>query len=95
MCVISPTFADNPSKTDSCPQVFITNRACAFLAILADALLLAITWRVLAPSGQRGDSLRSKGLVYIMMRDGLSNVHSSVPIQANATCFQERSTSCE
>ncbi|KAM5543986.1 hypothetical protein V8D89_002603 [Ganoderma adspersum] len=49
---------------------FITNRACAFLAVLADALLLAITWRVLAPSGQRGVSLKSKGLVYIMLRDG-------------------------
>ncbi|PIL26965.1 hypothetical protein GSI_10103 [Ganoderma sinense ZZ0214-1] len=61
---------DDTSKTDPSPQVFITSRAFAFLAVLADVLLLAITWRVLAPSGQRGANLKSKGLAYIMFRDG-------------------------
>ena len=53
-------------------QVFVTTRVCAVLAILADALLLAITWRVLGPSGRGAISFRGKGLVYIMLRDGSS-----------------------
>ncbi|PIL26953.1 hypothetical protein GSI_10091 [Ganoderma sinense ZZ0214-1] len=55
---------------DSTPGDLTLIHAFAFLTVLADALLLAITWRVLAPSGQRGANLKSKGLVYIMFRDG-------------------------
>ncbi|KAM5537557.1 hypothetical protein V8D89_008770 [Ganoderma adspersum] len=45
-------------------------RVCAVLAILADALLLTISWRVLGPSGRDGVSFRGKGLVYVRLRDG-------------------------
>ncbi|KAI1792340.1 hypothetical protein LXA43DRAFT_354474 [Ganoderma leucocontextum] len=57
--------------TPSIIGFLITIRVCV---ILADALLIAITWRVLRPSEQssqrRVDVLRGDGLVCVMLRDG-------------------------
>ena len=76
-------------------QVFITTRVCAVLAILADALLLAITWRVLGPSGRGAVSFRGKGLVYVMLRDSLLTLLPPRSYMRLTQCLQERYTPCE
>ena len=59
----------------------VINRVCVILAILADALVLAITWQLLPPTRtfrHRVKLLGGKGLMYVVLRNGSSMIQVSL-----------------
>nr|VWO96140.1 Cytochrome P450 monooxygenase CYP52X1 [Ganoderma boninense] len=73
MFVTWSLFGPLPRKTDITSTVFLTNRIST---ILAETLLIAITWRQFRHEGSglkinRSEALKTKGLAWVMLCDGL------------------------
>ena len=59
----------------------VVNRVCVILAILSDALVLAITWQLLPPARtfrHHVKLLSGKRLVYVVLRNGSSAIQASL-----------------